>query len=74
MFLNVRCSKKHLANNQIRANKLNFNIFKIIYFYSLLLTKQRFTPILAYRRSSVVINKSYSNRIRNRFYLNKICL
>ena len=29
-----------------------------IYFNSLLLTKQCFTPILAYRRSSVVVNKS----------------
>ena len=29
-----------------------------IYFKSLLLTKQCFTPILAYRRSSVVVNRS----------------
>ena len=34
-----------------------------IYFSSLLQTKQCFTPILAYRRSSVVVNRSYSNRI-----------
>ena len=37
-----------------------------IYFNSLSLTKQCFTPILAYRRSSVVVNRS------EKFFLNKI--
>ena len=37
-----------------------------IYFNSLLLTKQCFTPILAYRRSSVVVNRS------EKIFLNKI--
>ena len=37
-----------------------------IYFNSLLLTKQCFTPILAYSRSSVVVNRSEKK------FLNKI--
>ena len=37
-----------------------------IYFNSLLLTKQCFTPILAYRRSSVVVNRS------EKIFMNKI--
>ena len=37
-----------------------------IYFNSLLQTKQCFTPIFEYRRSSVVVNKSEN------FFLNKI--
>ena len=37
-----------------------------IYFNSLLLTKQCFIPILAYRRSSVVVNRS------EKIFLNKI--
>ena len=37
-----------------------------IYFNSLLQSKQCFTPILAYRRSSVVVNRS------EKIFLNKI--
>ena len=37
-----------------------------IYFSSLLQAKQCFTPILAYRRSSVVVNRS------EKIFLNKI--